>query len=107
MSLTVIPPWKNPVIAATTLPLAAGAALRGTGYAPIPRGDAARTVARHGAARVLVSACQLSTQTAGAGTGSDVVMGQREMGVTAATTLGFGVNLNNREPLIAPGYGIP
>ena len=32
---------------------------------------------------------------------------QREIRVTAPTTLGFGVNLNNREPLIAPGYGIP
>ena len=27
--------------------------------------------------------------------------------MAAPTTLGFGVNLNNREPLIAPGYGIP
>ncbi|MEZ4595768.1 MAG: hypothetical protein R3C32_02385 [Chloroflexota bacterium] len=26
--------------------------------------------------------------------------------MTAPTGLGFGVNLNNREPLIAPGYGI-
>ncbi len=27
--------------------------------------------------------------------------------MTAPTGLGFGVNLNNREPLIAPGYGMP
>lgn len=30
-----------------------------------------------------------------------------EARVTAPAGLGFGVNLNNREPLIAPGYGIP
>ena len=27
--------------------------------------------------------------------------------MTQANPLAFGVNLNNREPLIAPGYGIP
>jgi alkanesulfonate monooxygenase SsuD/methylene tetrahydromethanopterin reductase-like flavin-dependent oxidoreductase (luciferase family) len=30
-----------------------------------------------------------------------------EARVTAPAGLGFGVNLNNREPLIAPGYGMP
>ena len=73
--------------------------------AALPGQDMAQRRGRCGRATLLVSTVNTDRRgrTPGRGPGGR----QRERRVTAPTTLGFGVNLNNREPLIAPGYGIP